>query len=116
MNSDEVDMSFINWSKKNVVPFHSIVPYDNTDVDAGLKAIGSAIGDARVVALSEGCHNSGSMMSLHHRIITYLVENCGFTIVATETGLPSLNVCGSMFRIAQWTSKQTNRHMSMSRV
>jgi erythromycin esterase len=28
------------------------------------------------------------MISLHHRIIKYLIENCGFTIVATETGLP----------------------------
>ena len=27
-------------------------------------------------------------MLLHHRIIKYLIENCGFTIVATETGLP----------------------------
>ena len=28
------------------------------------------------------------MMLLHRRIIKYLIENCGFTIVATETGLP----------------------------
>ena len=28
------------------------------------------------------------MMSLHHRIVKYLISNCGFTIVATESGLP----------------------------
>ena len=33
-------------------------------------------------------YNNKEMMLLHHRIIRYLIENCEFTIVATETGLP----------------------------
>eukprot|EP00092_Neocalanus_flemingeri_P010380 GFUD01011187.1.p1 GENE.GFUD01011187.1~~GFUD01011187.1.p1 ORF type:complete len:474 (+),score=89.91 GFUD01011187.1:24-1424(+) len=77
---------FIDWAKENAVPITSVNPLADNDED--LEAIVSTIGEAQVVALSEGCHNSRQMMSLHHRIVKYLIEHCGFTIVATESGLP----------------------------
>jgi len=82
--------AFIEWAKQNAVPIATVDPQTskNKDDNSDLKAIASAIGDAQIVALSEGCHNSRQMMSLHHRIVKYLVEHCGFTIVATESGLP----------------------------
>ena len=78
--------AFVAWAKENAVDIESVDPlHDASD----LKAIASAIGeDVEIVALSEGCHNSKQMMSLHHRIVRHLVENCGFNVVATETGLP----------------------------
>ena len=80
--------AFVKWAKENMVEIESVDPqFEGNNFD--LKAIASAIGDDKqIVALSEGCHNSKQMMSLHHRIVRYLIENCGFTIVATETGLP----------------------------
>ena len=79
---------FIEWARENKIEINSVDPqYDGDNID--LKAIASTIGDdVQIVALSEGCHNNKEMMLLHRRIIKYLIENCGFTIVATETGLP----------------------------
>ena len=80
--------AFVAWAKENAVAITSIDTESETD-DSDLKAIASAIGeDVQIVALSEGCHNSKQMMSLHHRIVKYLISHCGFTIVATESGLP----------------------------
>ena len=81
-------IDFFEWARENKIDINSVDPqYDGENID--LKAIASTIGDdVQIVALSEGCHNNKEMMLLHHRIIKYLIENCGFTIVATETGLP----------------------------
>ena len=80
--------TFVEWAKENAVPITSVDPTNQSD-NSDLHAIASAIGeDVEIVALSEGCHNSKQMMSLHHRIVKYLISHCGFTIVATESGLP----------------------------
>ena len=81
-------IDFFEWARENKIDINYVDPqYDGENID--LKAIASTIGDdVQIVALSEGCHNNKEMMLLHHRIIKYLIENCGFTIVATETGLP----------------------------
>ena len=86
MQTREHVNAFVKWAKENIVEIESFDPqFEGKD----LEAIASAIGDeVQIVALSEGCHNNKQMMSLHDRIIRYLMENCGFTIVATESGLP----------------------------
>ena len=79
--------AFVAWAKENGVDIESVDPLHDGDGD--LREIASAIGDdVEIVALSEGCHNSRQTMSLHHRVVRHLVENCGFNVVATETGLP----------------------------
>ena len=86
MQTREHVNAFVKWAKENIVEIESFDPqFEGKD----LEAIASAIGDeVQIVALSEGCHNNKQMMSLHDRIIRYLIEYCGFTIVATESGLP----------------------------
>jgi erythromycin esterase len=74
--------TFLEWAQSHVIPLD-----DDNDED-GLEAIASAIGNARVVALSEGCHNSREMMRLHFRLVRHLVEKHNFTTVVTESGLP----------------------------
>ena len=82
---EQID-AFVAWAKENAVDIESVDPLSEGD---DLRAIASAIGDdVEIVALSEGCHNSKQMMSLHHRIVRHLVEHCGFNVVATETALP----------------------------
>eukprot|EP00090_Calanus_glacialis_P038531 TRINITY_DN67215_c0_g1_i1.p1 TRINITY_DN67215_c0_g1~~TRINITY_DN67215_c0_g1_i1.p1 ORF type:complete len:443 (-),score=78.45 TRINITY_DN67215_c0_g1_i1:116-1444(-) len=83
---------FTEWAKQNAVPIVSVDPLEADDSD--LKAIADSVGDAQIVALSEGCHNSRQMLSLHHRIAKYLIENCGFSIVVTENGLPESRQIG----------------------
>ena len=76
---------FHEWARQNTIEISSLVPVDD---DSDLEVIAAAIGSAKFVALSEGFHNCKEMMSLHHRIIRYLVENHGFNTILTESGLP----------------------------
>ncbi|MEP2651145.1 MAG: erythromycin esterase family protein, partial [Paraglaciecola sp.] len=77
--------SFVKWVNDKHVPITSLGnSTDNHDLDLIFKDVDNY----KVVALSEGFHNSKEMMQLHERMIKYLVENHGFNTVATETGLP----------------------------
>ena len=82
---DTAEKCFLEWSKENHTVISSLTP---TDENKDLEAIANSIGDSKFVALSEGFHNCKEMMSLHCRIIQYLIENCGFNTVLSESGLP----------------------------
>ena len=82
----EASTSFQEWCKENSVPVLSLDPVSAEKED--LKSIAQSIGNARFVAISEGFHNCKEMMSFHHRIIRYLIEECGFNIVLSESGFP----------------------------
>jgi erythromycin esterase len=77
--------AFVEWGKQNAIVINSLLP---TTENNDLKAIAESIGDARVVAISEGFHNCKEMMQLHERLIRYLVQEKGFNTVITESGFP----------------------------
>lgn len=79
------EQSFIAWASDHMTPIHALDPVDTS---SDLAAIAAAIGDARVVTLSEAYHNSGEIMRLHDRVIRYLVAEHGFNTVVAETSLP----------------------------
>ena len=84
-NAMTSEQSFVAWAQQHATAITSLnVTNDNRD----LEAIKHAVGDAKVVALSEGFHNCKEMMELHHRTIRYLVEELGFNTIITESGLP----------------------------
>ncbi len=58
-----------------------------TDPYADLAAIGSAVGDARVVALGEPLHAVGNIGAYNARVVAHLHERLGFTVLAWEAGL-----------------------------
>ncbi|MFI5524744.1 erythromycin esterase family protein [Streptomyces platensis] len=62
-------------------PLRSTEPGRNT---AGLRALGSMIGDAKVVGLGEATHGSHEFFALKERVFRYLVEEKGFTTFALE--------------------------------
>jgi len=45
------------------------------------------IGDARIVALSEGVHGAAEPLEFRNRVLQYLVEQKGFTAIAIESGI-----------------------------
>jgi erythromycin esterase len=77
--------TFVKWAKTQTVALNSLTP---TNQNNDLEMVAKAIGDARVVAISEGFHNCKEMLQLHERLIRYLIEEKGFTIVMTESGMP----------------------------
>lgn len=63
---------------------------DNLGFDTGLSdlaALGSVVGDARVVGFSEPFHGAHEPLALRNRLLEYLVTELGFTAIALETGL-----------------------------
>ncbi|MET9178584.1 erythromycin esterase family protein [Kitasatospora aureofaciens] len=59
----------------------------STEPDApagGLRALGTMIGDARVVGLGEATHGSHEFFTMKQRVFRYLVEEKGFTTFALE--------------------------------
>ncbi|UKY51043.1 erythromycin esterase family protein [Streptomyces inhibens] len=62
-------------------PLRSTEPGKNT---ADLGALGSMIGDAKVVGLGEATHGSHEFFAMKERVFRYLVEKKGFTTFALE--------------------------------
>lgn len=51
-----------------------------------LEPLRAVVGDARVVAVGEGCHFVREFGAARRRIVRFLAERCGFTVVAFEFG------------------------------
>ncbi|MFF9511406.1 erythromycin esterase family protein [Streptomyces sp. NPDC014724] len=62
-------------------PLRSTEPGGNT---ADLRALGSMIGDAKVVGLGEATHGSHEFFTMKERVFRHLVEKKGFTTFALE--------------------------------
>jgi erythromycin esterase len=75
----------VAWLKKHVAPLRSIDPGDEDFSD--LEPIRKAIGDARIVQLSEPSHGDGTSFIARNRIIKFLHQKCGFDVLAFESGL-----------------------------
>ena len=77
------------YVERHAVGLTSIQP-DHTNYD-DLEAIGNAIGDARVVMLGEQDHGDGATMLAKTRLVKYLYEKKGFTVLAFENDFFALN-------------------------
>lgn len=111
MWSKQVDISekaFEKWSKNDIIPFN-INCHCNSGDDSDLKAFGKSVGNSRVVALSEGCHNSKEMMDIQFRIIRYLVKNHGFNVVMTESGFPESRIVYDYINGSMCAIEDSNR-------
>lgn len=75
--------------QENVIPVNSITP-ESTDF-SDLKSIGDAIGDARIVMLGEQDHGDGATFLAKTRLIKYLHQEKGFTVLAFESDFFALN-------------------------
>jgi erythromycin esterase len=75
----------VAWLRQHVAPVRSLDPADDNFTD--LEPLRKAIGDARVVFLSEEWHGSGATFRARDRMIRFLHQKCGFDLLAFESGL-----------------------------
>jgi erythromycin esterase len=75
----------VAWLKEHAAPLRSIDPGDEDFSD--LEPLRKAIGDARIVQLSEQSHGDGATFLARTRLIKFLHQKCGFDLLAFESGL-----------------------------
>jgi erythromycin esterase len=71
--------------RARALPFETVRAGGGFDDLAGLDAL---IGDARIVALGEASHGTAEFFQARHRVLEYLVERKGFTVLAIEANWP----------------------------
>ncbi|TKJ28886.1 hypothetical protein A6V29_02445 [Blastococcus sp. CCUG 61487] len=65
---------------------HALSHLDPTAPLDDLEPLRDVIGSARVVAIGENAHFITEFARLRHRVLRFLVERCGFTVLAYESG------------------------------
>jgi erythromycin esterase len=75
----------VAWLKQHVAPVRSLDLADGNFSD--LEALRQAVRDARIVFLGEEWHGSGATFRARGRVIRFLHEQCGFDVLAFESGL-----------------------------
>jgi erythromycin esterase len=76
--------AFGDWVASHGIPLATVDP--NAD-DADLAPLRGIVGGARVVCLGESRHDASEQFRLKHRMIRYLVEEMGFSIIVFEEGM-----------------------------
>ncbi|GAA3146525.1 erythromycin esterase family protein [Planomonospora alba] len=74
---------FTGWLREHAVPLRHLDPEAPLD---DLEPLRELIGDARVVAIGENSHFITEFAHLRQRILRFLAERCGFTVMAFEYG------------------------------
>jgi erythromycin esterase len=68
-----------------------LVPLDTTEPSASaddLAPLDDFVAGARVVALGEATHGAKEFFEVKHRLVRYLIESHGFTVLAIEDNIP----------------------------
>ncbi|PXX70881.1 erythromycin esterase [Nocardia tenerifensis] len=71
------------WLRDHAVPLAHLDPNDPLD---DLEPLREIIGGARVVAIGENSHFISEFARMRQRLLRFLVERCGFTVLAFEYG------------------------------
>ena len=76
--------AFIAWAGQARVSLAT--PPQTSEADA-LARLGTMIGEARIVALTEGVHLASEPLAFRNQVIQYLVRQKGFNVIAIESGI-----------------------------
>jgi erythromycin esterase len=76
--------SFLRWAREKLTPVAGFTAGAGWE---DLAPLGRMIGEAPVVALSEGEHFCAEPLQFRNRLLEYLVEQKGFTAIAIESGV-----------------------------
>ncbi|MFB4280736.1 hypothetical protein ACBJ59_35985 [Nonomuraea sp. MTCD27] len=79
---------FAGWLRGHAVPLTHLDPEAPLD---DLKPLREFVGDARVVPVGENSHFITEFSHLRRRILRFLAEHCGFTVLAFEFGFSGVS-------------------------
>lgn len=72
---------FADWVRARAMSVDTLDPSAGLD---DLEPVRELIGDARVVAVGEASHHVREFYLVRHRLLRFLAERCGFTVLAFE--------------------------------
>src|SRR5579885_478210 len=75
------DDAVVAWIRESAFPLATLNPHAPLDDLAPFQRI---VGDAAIVGLGEGSHGTRECFLAKHRLLRFLVEKMGFTLVAME--------------------------------
>ncbi|MFB8764649.1 erythromycin esterase family protein [Nocardiopsis alba] len=99
---------FSSWSRDHFTPLAHLDPDAPLDDLEPLRAL---IGDARVVAVGENSHFIEEFSAVRRRMLRFLVERCGFTVLAFEYGFAEGHVLDSWAR-GEGTEEDLTDHLA----
>lgn len=91
---DEADR--LEWLRQHTVAVRSIEPKEADDSD--LLRLGKAISSARIVMLGEAAHGSGEALKAKVRLVKFLHERLGFSVLVWESGFYGCHVVDALLR------------------
>jgi erythromycin esterase len=94
----------VAWLKGRLAPLRSIDPADEDFSD--LEPIRKAVGDSRIVWLSEPSHGDGATFHARTRLIKFLHQKCGFDLLAFESGLYDCRKAWELLREGKMPARQ----------
>lgn len=84
-SSEEVPSAAKAWIDRHAIPLTSVEAENGFD---DLRALTTAIGEARIVALGEPTHGTREAFQLKHRLVEFLASEMGFTHFSIEASSP----------------------------
>ena len=84
-DAGEAPSQVVAWEKSHAILIRTV---ESREDDEDLLPLKPLLGDARVVALGEPAHGLHEPLAFRNRLFAFLVQRCGFTAIAIESGFP----------------------------
>lgn len=84
----ELSVRELAWLNQQAIPVPAVASLSTEITPTQKQRLKQAIGNARIVALGDNSHGSGTIVEIKHQFIKFLVEEPGFSIFALETPAP----------------------------
>ena len=106
-SSDAIKARQVAWLKSNLIKVRSIAPDDNDFSD--LQPLKKVIGNSRIVMLGEQSHGDGATFQAKIRLIKFLHQEMGFSVIAFESGMYDCRKAWSFIQSGEDSIKAASR-------
>ncbi|KZM70565.1 erythromycin esterase family protein [Nocardia terpenica] len=103
-SQDQVGAELAAWFRDHATLLGSLEVDDSLD---DLEPLRDIVGDARIVAVGEGAHFVTEFHRARQRVVRFLLERLGFTVVTYEFGF------GAGFDVDRWVQGETDAELAV---